>query len=144
MKRLILSILPFVLCGCLFTYDPPQKGIAVKNYTDSAIYVYYSFTDSIELNRKLTLFEVYYYNNSKHIVTPNYRIDAYNSRGIGTTGRESLVNQSQDKKLRLFFIKEETMRTKTWERICERQIYAKKKTLTVKDLEKTNWIVRYP
>lgn len=144
MKRLILFILPFVLCGCLFTYDPPQKGIEVRNNTDSAIYVYYSFTDSIELTRRLVLFENWKHIGINELVTPNYRVDAYNSRGIGTTGRESLVNQSNDKKLRLFFIKEETMRTKTWERICEGQIYAKKKTLTVKDLEKTNWIVKYP
>jgi len=144
MKKIILFILPFVLCGCPFAYDPPAKVIKVKNHTDSAIYVYHSFTDSIEINRKLTLFEVYYYNNSSHVVTPNYRIDAYNSRGIGTTGRESLVNESPDKKLRLFFIKEETLRKKTWEEICEKQLYAKKLTLTVTDFEKINWIVEYP
>ncbi len=144
MKRIILFILPFVLCGCLFTYDPPAKVIEVRNHTDSAIYVYYSFTDSIERNRELTLFEVQFYNGSKHMITPNYRIDAYNWRGIGTTGRESLVNQSPDKKLRLFFIKEETMRTKSWEEICNKQICAKKLTLTVTDLERINWIVQYP
>lgn len=144
LKRLMLFILPFVFYSCLFTYDPPEKAIEVKNYTDSAIYVYYSFTDSIELSRQLALFQNNRYAGTDNIISPDYRVDAYNSRGIGTIGRESLVNKSKDKKLRLFFIKEETMRTRTWEEICKKQICAKKRTLTVDDLRKTNWVVKYP
>src|ERR1035437_6183186 len=95
-KHLIRQILVlFLFQSCV--YDPPRKGIDVLNYTESAVYIAYSFDDTININHKLSLFEVYYYNNSKHIVNPGYRIDAYDTKGIGTPGREELLNESPDK-----------------------------------------------
>jgi hypothetical protein len=125
-------------------YDPPRKGISVLNYTESAIYIAYSFDDTININHKLFLFEVEYYNDSKHIINPAYRIEAYRTRGIGMPGREELLNESPDKKIRLFFITEKVMKTKTWVDICKKKLYEKRVTLSISDLKKTNWMVRYP
>lgn len=125
-------------------YDPPRKGITVLNYTESAIYIAYSFDDTININQKLFLFEVEYYNNTKHIINPSYRIDAYATNGIGMPGREELLNESPDKKIRLFFITEKVMKTKTWEDICKMKLYEKRVTLSISDLKSTNWIVKYP
>lgn len=135
-----------VICLSMFqscVYDPPQKGICVLNYTQSAIYVAYSFNDSIDKNNKLCLFDTEFFNGSKHIISPQYRIDAYNTKGIGISGRDELFNIALDKKLRLFFITEKTMKYYSWEEICNKKMYVEKKCLTIDDLKRTNWMIRY-
>jgi hypothetical protein len=137
MKKLILLILPLLLCDCV--YDPPRKedkGIQIRNNNDSAIYVYYSFTDSIQKERKLTLFGIEYYNNIKHIESPYYRINAYTTGTIGNP-------KSNESRINLFFITEETMRKKTWTEIYKKQLYTKKMRINVSDLAKTNSIIEY-
>lgn len=144
-KRLITGIsVIFLLMVSQSAYDPPRKAIRVLNYTESAIYIAYSFDDTMNINNRLFLFEVEFYNNSKHIINPAYRIDAYSTKGIGMPGREELLNESPDKKIRLFFITEKVMKTETWEDICKKKLYEKRITLSVSDLKKTNWMVRYP
>jgi hypothetical protein len=135
----ILSVL--ILCGC--TYDPPQQGIEIHNYSDSAIYIYYSTTDYINKTPELHLFE----NNgikpySK--VSPAYRINAYSFGGIVFgSNRKAFIENIKDKRLRLFFIKEATMRIKTWDEIYKNQLYTKKIILSVKELDALGWQVTY-
>lgn len=144
MKKLFfLLIIIMIFDGCLLI-DPKPKFIEVENCTDSVIYVYYSFKDSLEKSRSIELFKKYRYAGVDKYISPDYRINAFSFGGIGITGRESLLNESTDKIIRLFFIKEETIRNKTWDEICEQQIYIKKITLSVEELEKANWIVEYP
>jgi hypothetical protein len=140
-KYFIIVFLLVTFPKCM--YDPPRHGISVLNYTGSAIYVSYSLNDSINSNNKLELFETYNYNNSKHIVSPHYRIDACNIGSIGVSGREELLNESPDKKIRLFFISEKTMRSKTWKEIINKKEYIKKVTISIDDLKNKNWMVRY-
>lgn len=141
-KNIVFLFIPF-FCGCLIS-DPPPKSILIRNSTDSAIYVYYSFNDSIESSRELVLFENNRYGGTDNFYSPNYRVNAYSIGGIGITGRKKLVDCSRDKKLRLFFINEVTMREKSWKQICESQIYSKKVILSVSELKRLDWIVEYP
>jgi hypothetical protein len=141
MKNLIILVLLSSFFSCV--YEPSQKGISILNVSDSAIYVTYSFTDSFPSDRKLTLFQIEYFNDSCHIVSPNYRINAHSSGGIGISGREELVNEAKDGKLRIFFIKEKTIRENSWEDISKKEIYEKKITLTIEELQKLNWTIRY-
>lgn len=143
MKKLFfLLIIIMLFDGCLVT-DPKPKSIEVENCTDSAIYVYYSFKDSLERGRSIELFTKYKYAGVDKYISPDYRINAFSFGGIGIAGRESLLNKSTDKNIRLFFIKEETMKNKTWDEICKHQNYTKKMTLSLEELEKDNWIVEY-
>ena len=128
--------------GC--AYDPAQKVIEVENNTDSAIYVAFSLNDTLQVNQKLSLFEIEYYNNAKHILSPNYRVNAHLIGGIGTPGRESLLNKSKDRKIRLFVIKEVTIRNNSWEKICEKKMYEEKIVLSVYQLKKLDWRLSYP
>ena len=139
MKKVLIALIFF--CSCV--YDPPRKSIEVINQTDSAIYIYYSLDDSIDLSRKLVLFESILNDGIETIYSPDYRVNAHSIGGIGTTGRESLVNESNDRRLRLFFIKEKTMREKKWEDICDKHLYEKKMTLSVQELKSCNWVVKY-
>ena len=116
-KNLIISVLLVSFISCV--YDSPQKGIRICNVSDSAIYVTYSLTDSFPSDRELTLFQKECYNDSCHIVSPDYRINAHCSGGIAISGREELVNEAKDGKLRIFFIKEKTIRENTWEDISK-------------------------
>ncbi len=63
----------------------------------------------------------------KDTISPGYRVNAYSWGGIvgfGTPKKQEIT--CKDNKLRLYFIKEITMRTKTWEEICKNQ-YMKKR-----------------
>lgn len=142
-KGILIYIISLILYSCV--YDPPQeKGIRFYNNSDSAIYVQYSFTDSLIISNNLTLFDNFGSKVTDHLVSPCYRLNAFSVGFLKRHGRKSLVYKSKDKKLRLFFIKEKTMRTKTWVEICSKQIYVKRMVLTLKDLERTNWNVIYP
>ena len=139
---IIMLVVIFFNISCVF--DPPQKGIKIINNTDFAIYIAYSFNDSIKADLKLVPFETTYFNYAKHIISPDYRINAHMSNGIGIPGREELLSQSKDKKIRLFFITEQTMITYKWDEIVKNKLYKKVKIFSISDLKSTDWSVTYP
>lgn len=143
-KNFFLLIVNILLFDSCLMIDPKPQCIEIENCTDSTIYVYYSFNDSLEESRSIQLFKKYRYAGTDKYISPDYRINAFSVGGIGITGRESLLNKCKDKKIRLFFIKEETLRNKTWTEICKQQIYIKKKTLNIEELKKSNWVIEYP
>ena len=56
---------------------------------------------------------------------------------------DTLYVLTSDKKLKIFFISESIMRTKTWDEICTYQLYKNKTVMTVDELEKAKWIITY-
>lgn len=150
MKYLLLTIAITFLNGC-FTYDPPSGVITILNYSDSAVYVYSTCNDSIELSPKLNLFgiwpgDVVDENGKKKepIYSPNYRINAYSYGDINVNGTGNNPRLTcKDKKLRIFFIKEQAMRNKSWEEICKAQSYVKVMILTESQLDSLNWKITY-
>jgi len=141
-RRLSILILISTLNSCSLI-DSKQETIIIYNNTDSAVYIYYSCSDSIYLTPKLVLFDTIVINGREKINSPNYRVNAYSYGGIGTTGRKILINNCADKKLRLFFIKEETMINNTWNDIYNWQLYEKKVFLTIYEMEQNDWTVTY-
>ena len=141
-KTFLISMTLLSLWACP-AYDPPQKGIEVLNYTDSAIYVCFSCTDSMSITPRLRLFDTVFYNGIDHIISPHYRVNAFSYGGIGTTGREMLINNCSDKKLRLFFIRESTLRNYSWDEIYKSQLFEKRIEVTTEELTKLDWIVTY-
>ena len=111
---MLISVISLLFSGCLFTYDPPQKGIEVFNNTDSIWYVAYSFSDSLIDNYPFVLFEdvninsneehIYKHNYKKHKQSPCYRLNAYSYGCIGIPGQETLLQRCDNNMLRLFFI----------------------------------------
>ncbi len=150
MKYFLLTIAITFLNGC-FTYDPPLGVLTILNYSDSAIYVYSTCSDSIELSPKLNLFGIWPGNGvdengqkKEPLYSPNYRINAYSYGNINVNGTVKKPCLScEDKKLRLFFIKEHTMRTKSWEEICKAQSYANSMVLTENQLDSLKWKITY-
>lgn len=151
MKHILLISFIGFLHSCI-TYDPPTGVLKIHNYSDSAIYVYHSYSDSLELDHKLNLFDTW---NAEitdasgriiqdTIYSPNYRANAYayseiNVCGTGNNPRLCCDNDT----LYLFFIKESVMRTMSWEEICEKQQYEQKVVLTEEQLNSCGWQYTY-
>jgi hypothetical protein len=80
----------------------------------------------------------------KDTIAPSYRINAYSWGSIGGLGTPNKQEtECKDNKLKLYFIKEITMRTKTWEEICKDQLYEKRVILTQQQLDNLNWRITY-
>lgn len=153
MKKYSLLILCFifVLFGCRL--DRHKEEILILNESDSIVYIYWSYTDSITNERPLKLFEVQRKNKEPFIVhgrvkdsltiIPSYRMDPYLNARIETLGNEEFFNQSFDKKVRIFYISEQTMRTKTWNEIVKDQLYFRKDVYSVEDLKPFYWTIEY-
>jgi hypothetical protein len=149
MRNLFLILVITLLYGCV--YDPPHGLLTVHNYSDSAVYVYLTCADSLQLTPKLNLFE-YDLSNSTNargqkrdpIYSPNYRVNAYSYSEFAVWGTAKKPRSyCEDKSLRLFFIKENTIRTKKWEEIYKKQLYVKKVILTEKQLNDGDWEFTY-
>lgn len=152
MRNILLLLFILMLYGCP-AYDPPTGVLTIHNYSDSAIYIYHTCEDSLQIMPRLSLFESWNANvvdaqgrKRDSIYSPNYRINAYSFGGInvlGTVKAPQLL--CKDKSIRLFIISESTMRTKNWEEICKNQLYVKKIILTEEQLSKEGWqYTHYP
>jgi hypothetical protein len=85
-----------------------------------------------------------YGHKMKDTIAPYYRINAYSWGGITGLGTPKKKETTcKDNKLRLYFIKEITMRTKTWEEICKNGLYVKKMILSQQELDSLNWRITY-
>ena len=151
MKKNIFLLVVLALYGCI-TYDPPKKSLEIYNYTDEAVYVCFSSTDSLQISPKLVLFYTlsglgYDENNVKidTIVSPDYRINAHNYsylRESSTSSTKWIPFRDKDYVV-FFFIKESTMKKFSWEEICKRQLYEKKVKYSYKELEKLHYRILY-
>lgn len=151
MKKIISLICVFLFYGCIFTYDPPQKFIDVYNNSDSTIYVAYSYTDSLSKYPMLCLFDTLKVNATDaqgnsitgKIYSPNYRINPYSFGTIEAPAEKSSFKNIPDGKLRVFFISEHTMKTRTWNDIYSNQLYQKKVKYTYKELQECHFSITY-
>jgi hypothetical protein len=151
MKYLLFLMLCLILYGCP-SYDPQTAVLTVYNLSDSAVYVYKTCENSIEILPRLKLFEVSGAimedekgNQIDSIYSPNYRVNAYNSSefsGFGNIDNPTIFCNNSDY-INLFFIKETTIKNYSWEEIVEKQIYVKKMRFNCKQLDSLNWKVKY-
>lgn len=52
-------------------------------------------------------------------------------------------NEIEDKKLRLFIVPQDSVKKYGWYKIFNNNIYIKKYTLSLEDIEKQNWVIEY-
>lgn len=150
MKYLYALLISCLLSGCP-VYDPASATINILNYSDSAIYVSQSCDGSFDCKSPLKLFLVVKVprtdsrgNKMKDTIAPNYRINAYSYGIIYADGSpEKPLLPCEGNNLTLFYIKEITMRTKTWEEICKNQLFVKKVILTKEALDSADWRIIY-
>ncbi len=146
-KFLLISALLINIYGCAF--DPKMKPVLfIYNFTDEAVYIYYSKHDSMQISPKLYLYEKSHSqdsdefgNNLDTITSPEYRINAHSETFF--TGYSKWHPFDDVDYVNFFFIKESTMKNYTWEQIVEKQMYERKVKYTYKELEKLNYRVIY-
>lgn len=151
MKNILIPIMAILLLSnCI--YDPPERKIRIYNNTDSTIYVYWSCSDSITYKNPLNLFNIYnlgdltnIYGRPKSISVshPRYRLNAYSWGSISGTGQKDLLESCLNKKIRIFYISEEIMRTNSWDKIVSGQLYIRKEIFGIEDLEPYDWTIEY-
>jgi hypothetical protein len=150
MKKNIFLLVVLTLYGC--TYDPPKKSLEIYNYSDEAIYVYFSRADSLQLTPKLVMFynipDMGFDENNVRLdslVTPDYRINAHNYsylRESSTSSTKWIPFKDKDYVV-FFFIRESTIKKFSWEEICNKQLYEKKVKYSYKELEKLHYRILY-
>lgn len=150
MKYFFLFFTVVLIYGCP-SYDSPSGILTVHNYSDSAIYVYCTCSDSVKSKPKLNLFEKIkadiideHGQKKDSIYSPNYRVNPYTYSEInvwGTVKNPELYCNNDI--IYLFFIKESIMRTKKWEDICKYQLYEQKRLLTKDELNRIDWLIKY-
>lgn len=145
-KHSIATIL-FFLCSC--AYDPANKSLEIFNNSDNAIYIYFTYKDSISMSPKLELFVKdttgIYFTKHDSIYSPEYRV---NARSYSYLREKSISNSkwipfSDKDYVNFFFIKESTMKNFKWEDIVEKQLYEKKIRYTYYQLHKMNYKITY-
>lgn len=149
-KYIHCILLCYLLAGCAMFMDPPTGELKILNYSDSAVYVYSTCSDSLPYEYGLKLFVNYgggvdeCGNRMRDTIAPNYRVNAYSWGTLSGFGNaENPKITCGNNKLRLYFIKEATMRTKSWKEIYKGQLYEKKMVLTQQQLNNLCWKVVY-
>lgn len=151
MKKIITIVCSVFLWSCP-AYDPSVGSIAIRNYSDSAVYVYATCLNYLPCEPKLVLVQNFTGNAFDEkgnkiedtIIYPNYRINAYSFGSIGVWGSPKKPRLPCDnKEIKLYFIKEAIIRTKEWKEICNKQLYENKMTLSEEKLNASGWKIIY-
>ena len=131
-----------------------EPMLTIKNNTKDVLYIYYSSTESIQLQPELKLeiskhaFAYTDKNGKDHytVVYPENRVDSFSytyfhDDGLNTKGK---FKPFPDKNyVNFFFIKETTMKSYTWEEIVAKQLYENKVRYTYDQLEEMNYEISY-
>lgn len=149
--RLVLVMIFFLTSTACPVYDPPIGTLSIHNYTDSAVYIYRTCSDSLNEESELKLFLIDSTdridakgNKIPPIYSPNYRINAYSYGtlyGFGSKNNRTL--ECKKKRLTIYFIREQTMKLNKWEKIASHQLYETKMTFSESQLDSMNWKIRY-
>lgn len=122
--------------GC----DPTDDRLKILNSTNGEIFYSFAERDSsiknpLYLVRNDTIWE------SSNIILPN---SYFNHALIGPNEWEYYINRDcEDSLLRVFFFTKELIINNSWDSLVRNQVYSKKITVSVEDLENSNWEIIY-
>ena len=144
-----LILLMIILSSCIFRKPLPSEFV-IQNNSDSAIYVYVTYNDSLPSYPTLklfdTIFEQKHNKNIDNVISPSYRINAYSSNIDNHSGNLNIIENSNAhliNNLKIYIIKESIMRRRSWREIHIKQMYEKKVLLSKKQLADINLEVIY-
>jgi hypothetical protein len=145
-KILIFIFFAHTLFGCMDKID--NRYLMVKNNSEKTIYSIISPDNQMVTSGYYAEFQG---DENKYIKTN--QIDKFIFEPIKPT--ESATNhdrpmywdisfeQIEDKKIRLFIVPQDSVDKYGWFKIFKKNVYAKKYTLSLKDLESQNWEIVY-
>ena len=149
MKKFILLSFSIIFFGCI-AFDPGKQNLEIHNFSNEAIYVYYTYYNDIQITPKLELF-LYLPDRAPDesdldsFCSPQYRVNAHTSSIIetGYSTNSKWIPFTNKDYVNFFFIKESIMKNYTWEEIVAKQLYEKKIKYMYKDLERMDYKIFY-
>ena len=148
-KILYLTMFVFFAFSCNSPFDSTGKSLTVHNYSNEAIYIYYTYYNEIQSTPKMELF-VYWPDRAPDekdldpYISPEYRVNPHVSSILeGSYSREKWIPFPEKNYVNFFFIKESTMKNYKWEEIVAKQMYVKKIRYTYDELEKMHYKIFY-
>lgn len=128
----------------VFSCDPVDNRLKVINRSNAKIYLLTShrrklsdkYQDDIKLNGR----GIGFINYIKEI-DPNDSIPLTKLGNPSNTWIRYINNVCEDGKLRLYTFSLDTLQKYSWRTVLEKEYYNRKVELSVKDLDKQNWVV---
>ena|ERR1035437_5732650 len=141
----VIYAITFQSCISLFDKSDNLK-FDIQNNSDSAIYIYVTQSETLQLTPRINLFDTLKINGMDSIKSPVYRINAYSfyvdfENNVGSLYFDYFRKNDKDSTLQVFFFKEAIIKSYTWESICRKKLYSKKITITEKQLRVNNCVI---
>ena len=136
MKRLTPFLLIIILLPSCIPDRIENRKIKVTNNSSQPIYCLKSQDD---------LFKYPYFDYDYRSMTEGFKIQ-HGSTGYvldNPTSWDSYIKESKNGKLRLFIITQESLDRFGWGEILDKNIYDKVYSMSIDDLKKTHWKVKY-
>lgn len=129
---------------CLLGCDPTDDRLRVVNKSDEKIYLLESHRRELSSQYQDDIKQ-----NGRGFGFTNYieEIDANDTTVLHMGGNSNhaweryINNVCEDGKLRLYTFSLDTLQKYSWRTVLEKEYYNKKVELSVKDLDKRNWVV---
>jgi len=141
-----ISLLLFINVSCIpHKYDDRQ--LTVSNLSQKSIYALISPNDDVMGNQPYSLIRKA--KDSSELTKFGYEFDLIKP-DLKVTVRErptfwdDFFKDSDDKKIRIFIIEEDSVKKYGWIKIYKNQIFNKKYIYSIGDVERQNWEVTYP
>ena len=132
MKKLVSVILFFLLLSCMDTTE--NRMITLYNKHREVCYCFF-------YNKELSS-KGYYLD--KHSFYPELvKQDSSCLLDIVRPRWEKYIDESSDKKLKIYVIEKDSVNKYGWENIFAKNIYNKKYNLTIDDLDEQDWKIYY-
>ncbi len=131
-----LLLITFFYSSCV--YDPPKEAIWVKNNSAKAIYLYGTCLNRLDSTPVLYLYIYQKINGVASINSPPYRIPPYETKQLFAWQWQSQIEKCPDGRYKLFVIKEEELKSNTWDEIWKNQKYSKVISFDFQELKVKN------
>lgn len=145
MKKVLIITMCLYFISCMDSVD--NNYLKIENNSKDSIYIIFSKNDIIFNYEKFEIMNRIEKGDhftsvdfsDKEIFTDVIQPDTI----IEEKGYRSWKSALKNKKLRLYVIKKDSVDKYDWKGIHDRNLYNKKYTLDIHDLDSLNWIIQY-
>lgn len=131
MKKVLFLIICLGLTSCMDRFD--NRPLTIENKSKNKIY-------GIIMNENS---ESYKDLNQMGIIISDSIMPNESHSKLGTKLWEDYIGLSKDKKMRLYVVEKDSVNKYEWKGIHDRNLYNKKYTLDIDDLDSLNWTIEY-
>lgn len=140
LKRLIFILILYLISAC----EISDVRLKIKNKASYPIY--YLYSQGLTLNN---LERVSLLSDANNNLSDTSYADYVSTNSTATVATynmrwEDYIKKTPGEKVTFFFFPADTLKKYNWEEIVQGKRYSGKKSYTIKELEKSNWVITYP